>query len=94
MKAILEFDLPDEQAEHSYALAGTDALIVIEELLNEIRSYLKHGDGEFREFYSDVWSDETSEYCKTRIQACEHTLEKVRDLIFEYKQKRNLPELI
>ena len=94
MKATLEFTLPEEEPEHSYALAGTNALLVIEDILSEIRSYLKHGDGEFREFYAEVWNDETSEYCKTRVQACEHTLEKVRDLIIEYKRNRNLPELI
>ena len=94
MKATLEFSLPEEEPEHKYALAGLDALLVIEDILSEIRSYLKHGDGEFKEFYADIWNDDTSEYCKTRMQACEYTLEKVRDLICEMKQNRNLPELV
>jgi len=48
MKAILEFDLPEEECEHSYALAGADALIVIDELFNEIRSCLKYDSGELK----------------------------------------------
>jgi len=94
MKAILEFDLPEEEPEHSYALAGLDALLVIEEILNEIRSFLKYEDGEFREFHTEIWNEETNQYEQKTMKGCDHTLEKVRSLIFEYKQKRNLPELV
>lgn len=48
MKALLEFNLPEDQHDHKYALAGTDALICIDDLLNEIRSKLKHDGGEFK----------------------------------------------
>lgn len=48
MKATLKYKLPEEQAELDYALAGVDSLLVIEDILNEIRSALKHGGGEFQ----------------------------------------------
>jgi hypothetical protein len=48
MKATLEFELPEDQHEHTYALAGTDALLAIDDLLNEIRSCLKHDCGELK----------------------------------------------
>jgi hypothetical protein len=94
MKAILKFKLPEEQYEHSYALAGTDALLTIEDLLAEIRYYLKHGGGIFREFNTEIWSDETNQFEKKTMCGCEHTLEKVRDLVIELKQRRKLPELV
>lgn len=49
MKAILEFSLPEEQQDHKYALAGTDALIVISDILNEIRAKLKYDSGCFKD---------------------------------------------
>ena len=49
MKAILEFNLPEDQHDHKYALAGTDALLVISDLLNEIRSKLKYDSGQFKD---------------------------------------------
>jgi hypothetical protein len=42
MKAILEFDLPDEQAEHYCAIKGQDMLNVLWELKAELRSMLKY----------------------------------------------------
>ena len=48
MKATLKYKLPEEQPELDYALAGIDSLLVIEDILNEIRSALKHGGGEFQ----------------------------------------------
>lgn len=44
MKATLEFTLPDDEAEHRYALAGRDALIALEQIDECIRGKLKHGD--------------------------------------------------
>jgi hypothetical protein len=44
MKATLEFDLPDEQAEHYCAIKGQDMLNVLFELKSELRSMLKYGD--------------------------------------------------
>ena len=85
MRAILEFDLPEDQHEHAYALAGTDALIAIEDVLNEIRSALRHGCGELTKFRDDDGSIHDS---------CEGTLELVRDFIIERKEYRNLPELV
>lgn len=42
MKAILEFNLPDEQAEHYCAIKGADMLNVLWELKAELRSMRKY----------------------------------------------------
>ncbi len=94
MIATLQFTLPEEEPEHRYALAGTDALLAIEDICNEIRNYLKHGDGEFHDFQADVWNEETNQFDKKTMSACPHTLEKVAEFIYETKRSRNLPELI
>jgi hypothetical protein len=44
MKAILKFNLPDEQAEHYCAIKGQDMLNVLWELKAELRSMLKYGE--------------------------------------------------
>jgi len=44
MKAILEFNLPEEQAEHYCAIKGADMLNVLWELKAELRSMLKYGE--------------------------------------------------
>jgi hypothetical protein len=44
MKATLEFNLPEEQAEHYCAIKGADMLNVLWELKAELRSMLKYGD--------------------------------------------------
>ena len=47
MKAILEFNLPEDQDDMDYALAGLDALLVINDLENEIRNKLRYNAGDF-----------------------------------------------
>jgi len=84
MKATLEFTLPEEHYEHICAVKGMDAILVIDDLLNEIRSLLKHGGGEFRQ-----WRDEEGETCT----GCEHTLEKVRSYIWELRKDNEIPDL-
>jgi len=44
MKATLEFNLPDEQAEHYCAIKGADMLNVLWELKAELRAMLKYGE--------------------------------------------------
>lgn len=44
MKAIIEFNLPEEQAEHYCAIKGADMLNVLWELKTELRSMLKYGE--------------------------------------------------
>ena len=44
MKAMIEFNLPEEQAEHYCAIKGADMLNVLWELKAELRSMLKYGD--------------------------------------------------
>ena len=85
MKATLEFNLPEEQNEHLYALKGTDALLVIDDLLNEIRSLLHHDCG-----LLSKWRDEDGILVKPDYT----TVEIVRDVLLELRQGRELPELI
>ena len=37
MKATLEFDLPEEEQEHRYAMAGVDALQLVNDIEEAIR---------------------------------------------------------
>ena len=93
MKAILEFSLPEEQDDHKYALSGVDALIVISDLENEIRSKLRYDSGEFKEFYVDVYNEDGT-IKKKKVNGCDDTLERVGEVLRQFKQERNLPELV
>lgn len=53
MKAVLKFNLPEEAQDHKYALAGVDALLLISDILNEIRSFLKYESGYFKDYDCD-----------------------------------------
>lgn len=53
-KATLTYNLPEEENEHKYALAGVDALLVISDLMSEIRSKLKHDCGYFKDCDEDT----------------------------------------
>jgi uncharacterized protein YggL (DUF469 family) len=93
MKAILEFNLPEEQDDHAYALAGVDALLCIDDLFNEIRNKLKYDGGDFKEWESEVYRDDgTIE--KKRMTACDYTLERVAEVLLQLKEKRKLPDLV
>jgi hypothetical protein len=94
MKATLEFNLPEEEAEHSYALAGTDALLVIDDLLNEIRTKLKYDSGQFKEWNTEVYNEESDSFESKKVQGCDYTLERVRDILLDLRTERRLPELI
>ena len=93
MKAILEFNLPEEQDDHAYALSGLDALLVINDLENEIRSKLRYDAGEFKEFDVEVYNDDGTSG-RRRVNGCDDTLEKVWQVLIRFKQERNLPELV
>ena len=84
MKATLEFTLPDERAEHICAVKGMDTILILDDLINEIRSFLKHGSGEFKQ-----WRDEEGE----THTACDATLEKVRSYIWELRKDNEIPDL-
>lgn len=43
MKAILEFNLPEENYQHKAALQAADMKLIIYTLDNMLRGYLKHG---------------------------------------------------
>lgn len=93
MKAILEFDLTEERAEFDYALAGLDALLVIDDLLNEIRNKLKYDSGSFKEWnYEDY--DDSGKLFDKKLTACDYTLERVREVLINLKEERRLPELV
>jgi hypothetical protein len=85
MKATLEFNLPEERTEHICAVKGMDAIAVIDDLLEEIRSFLKYDGGEFRE-----WRDEGG--CSHTADA--ETLEKVRSYIWELRKDNEIPDLV
>jgi len=93
MKATLEFNLPEEQDDHAYALSGLDALLVINDLENEIRSKLRYDSGEFKEFDVEVYNDDGTTSSR-KVKGCDDTLEKVWDVLIRFKQERNLPELV
>lgn len=54
MKAILEFDLPEEREDFRMATQAVDYYLVIHDLFGEIRSALKHGCGEFADRDEDT----------------------------------------
>lgn len=56
MKAILEFNLPEEEDNHLYALNGIKYSIVIDELDNWLRAKVKYEDQE------TIGIDEVREY--------------------------------
>jgi hypothetical protein len=85
MKATLEYNLPEDEMDMKYAMAGLDALLLIDDVLNEIRSYLKHESGELKECKD--WDD-------NRRPSCPYTLQKVVEYICELKEAKRLPELI
>ena len=84
MKATLEFNLPEERCEHICAVKGMDTILIIDDLLQEIRSFLKYGGGEFQS-----WRDEEGRECK----ACPATLEKIRSFIWELRKDNEIPDL-
>ena len=85
MKATLQFNLPEERLEHICAVKGMDSILILDELINEIRSFLKHGAGEFGE-----WRDKGGE----THTACAETLEKVRSYIWELRKDNEIPDLV
>lgn len=93
MKALLEFNLPEDQDDHAYALAGLDALLVINELENEIRSKLRYDSGEFKEFNVESYDDDGKK-TNRRVKGCDDTLEQVWNVLIRLKNERNLPELV
>ena len=93
MKAILEFNLPEEQDDHAYAVHGLDALLVISDLEQEIRSKLRYNSGEFKEFNVESYDEDSDDLIKKKVEGCDYTLEKVWDVLLRFKRERNLPEL-
>lgn len=93
-KAILEFDLPEEQDDHAYALAGLDCRIIIDNLINEIRSADRYEGGAFAEVDVEEYNEEEGEFQKRREKGCVHTLLAVRAYLLEKLNERRVPELV
>jgi hypothetical protein len=93
MKAILEFSLPEDQDDHAYALSGLDALLVINDLEQEIRNKLRYDSGEFKEFNVESYDDDGNK-SNRRVRGCDDTLEQVWNLLIRFKNERNIPELV
>ena len=84
MTATLTFELPQEAPEHMAAVKGVDTILLLDDLINEIRSFLKHDGGQFKSWRNDEG---------TECTACPETLEKVRSMIWEMRQAREIPDL-
>jgi len=48
MKAVLEFNLPDDRMEHIRAVRSGDAWSTLHDLDQHLRSVIKHGDGGYK----------------------------------------------
>lgn len=84
MKAILEFNPPEDQDDHAYAVAGLDALLLISNLEDEIRSMVNDNCGFFLR-----WRNEDGKECQGDYE----TLQRVWKFILTEKAERRLPEL-
>ena len=47
MKAILEFNLPEEKYEHERAVRAMDAFSLLHEIDQHLRNVVKHGEGAY-----------------------------------------------
>ena len=47
MKAILEFNLPEEEYEHKRAVLAMEAFSVLHDIDQHLRSIVKHGEGAY-----------------------------------------------
>ena len=54
MKAILEFELPQEHEAFQHATNGTNYAILISDLQNEIRNKLRYDGGQFEKADADT----------------------------------------
>jgi len=50
MKATIEFKLPEDEDAHLDALKGSDWKFAMDELLNYLRTQIKHGDNSVEEY--------------------------------------------
>lgn len=57
MKVHFEFNLPEDKAEHMYALKGADAHFVLEGLAQELRQVYKYSDSAMDIEYAEKWRD-------------------------------------
>jgi hypothetical protein len=85
MKATLEFDLPEDDYDHKAALAGHNALMLIDELEEMIRAKINDEEGEFQNWKNEDGEEKYGDY---------DTLDRVWDWIIREKQERNLPHIV
>ncbi len=60
MKAILEFNMPEDMVEHHDALHGTDWKLVLMDLETEMRSAIRYG-------HAHKTADEAIDHFRTRL---------------------------
>jgi len=48
MKAILEFNLPEDRHEHQRAIHSMEAFSVMHDIDQHLRSVVKHGEGKYK----------------------------------------------
>lgn len=84
MKATLTFDLPEDRNEHIAALKGVDSILALDDLDNVLRDFTKYDGGELAIFRNDEGKE-----CK----GCYDTVMKVREILREIRDVREIPEL-
>jgi hypothetical protein len=72
MKAILEFELPDDQFEHLAAVKAMDMYCLVSDTLEHIRQMIKH--------YQTISSEQTDTLDKLRNYSIDEMMS--RDLMF------------
>jgi hypothetical protein len=55
MKATLEFNLPEDEQAHQYALGGHKYARAIEGVLEEMRGVIKYGNNKAAAKHAEVW---------------------------------------
>ena len=84
-KATLEFNLPEQEHDFKYAIAGVDALLALNDLDQDMRSAIRHEWGALAKFTDDEGNIRKS---------CIETLEKVRARLWEIHREYKLPDLV
>lgn len=65
MKAILQFNLPEEAVEHELALKGSKlAGAVYEFLISDLRATIKYGGSDVEVSFAELWRDKLIERLK------------------------------
>ena len=58
MKATLEFNLPEDEQAHQYALDGHKYARAIETVLEQMRQMIKYGTDEIANVHAEYWREQ------------------------------------